>query len=73
MEHRQTRLMAGTLANNFNPAMLEIGVPANPYRFVRRWLDRRPQLTLRQVDPIIRQLTLYRDLIDGKTQENNPE
>jgi transposase len=54
-------------------AALEIGVPANPYRFVRRWLERRPQLTLRQVDPIIRQLTLYRDLIDGKTQENNPE
>jgi transposase len=54
-------------------AALGIGVPANPYRFVRRWLDRRPQLTLRQVDPIIRQLTLYRDLIDGKTQENNPE
>ncbi len=54
-------------------AALEIGVPANPYRFVRRWLDRRPQLTLRQVDPIIRQLTLYRDLIDGKTQENNSE
>jgi transposase len=54
-------------------AALEIGVPTNPYRFVRRWLERRPQLTLRQVDPIIRQLTLYRDLIDGKTQENNPE
>jgi transposase len=54
-------------------AALEIGVPANPYRFVRRWLERRPQLTLRQVDPIIRQLTLYRDLIDGKTQENNQE
>jgi hypothetical protein len=27
------------------------------------------QLTLRQVDPLIRQLTLYRDLIDRKTQE----
>jgi len=53
-------------------AALEIGVPANPYRFVRRWLERRPQLTLRQVDPIIRQLTLYRDFIDNKTQENNP-
>ena len=54
-------------------AALEIGVPANPYRFVRRWLQRRPQLTLRQVDPIIRQLTLYRDFIDHKTQENQPE
>ena len=54
-------------------AALEIGVPANPYRFVRRWLERRPQLTLRQVDPIIRQLTLYRDFIDNKTQENQTE
>lgn len=54
-------------------AALESGALSNPYRFVRRWLDRRPQLTLRQVDPIIRQLTLYRDLIDRKTQENTPE
>lgn len=54
-------------------AALEIGIPDNPYRFVRRWLERRPQLTLRQVDPIIRQLTLYRDFIDHKTQENQPE
>ena len=32
-------------------------------------LERRPPvpLTLRQVDPLIRQLTLYRDLIDRKT------
>ena len=49
---------------------LEVGLPANPYGFARRWLERRPALTLRQVDPIIRQLTLYRDLIDSKTQEN---
>ena len=46
---------------------LEIGVPT--YRFLRRYLERRPPLlvTLRQVDPLIRQLTLYRDLIDRKT------
>ena len=54
-------------------AALEVGLPENPYRFVRRWLERRPQLTLRQVDPIIRQLTFYRDFIDGKTQENQSE
>ncbi len=54
-------------------AAMEIGLPANPYRFVRRWLERRPQLTLRQVDPLIRQLTLYRDLIDRKTQEDPTE
>jgi transposase len=54
-------------------AALEMGLPANPYGFVRRWLERRPQLTLRQVDPIIRQLTLYRDFINNQTQENQPE
>ena len=48
-------------------AALELGVPT--YRFLRRYLERRPPvpLTLRQVDPLIRQLTLYRDLIDRKT------
>lgn len=48
-------------------AALDLGVPT--YRFVRRYLDRRPSvpLTLRQVDPLIRQLTLYRDLIDRTT------
>jgi len=48
-------------------AALDLGVPT--YRFVRRYLERRPPapLTLRQVDPLIRQLTLYRDLIDRKT------
>ena len=48
-------------------AALEIGVPT--YRFVRKYVDRRPPvpLTLRQVDPLIRQLTLYRELIDQKT------
>jgi hypothetical protein len=48
-------------------AALEIGVPT--YRFLRKYVERRPPvpLTLRQVDPLIRQLTLYRDLIDRKT------
>ena len=48
-------------------AALELGVPT--YRFLRRYLDRRPvaPLALRQVDPLIRQLTLYRDLIDRRT------
>jgi transposase len=46
---------------------LELGLPN--YRFVRRYLERRSPvpLTLRQVDPLIRQLTLYRDFIDQKT------
>jgi hypothetical protein len=43
------------------------------YRFIRRYLERRPPLTLRQVDPLIRQLTLYRDLINLKTEEHNHE
>ena len=48
-------------------AALEVGAPS--YRFVRRYLERRPSLpvSLRQVDPLIRQLTLYRDLIDQRT------
>jgi len=46
-------------------AALDLGVPT--YRFLRRYLERRPPLTLRQVDPLIRQLTLYRDLIDRHT------
>ena len=48
-------------------AAIEIGVPT--YRFLRRYLERRPPLplTLRQVDPLIRQLTLYCDLIDRTT------
>ena len=48
-------------------AALEIGAPT--YHFLRRYLERRPAvpLTLRQIDPLIRQLTLYRDLIDRTT------
>ena len=48
-------------------AALELGAPT--YRFLQRYLDRRPvaPLSLRQVDPLIRQLTLYRDLIDRRT------
>jgi hypothetical protein len=48
-------------------AALEIGVPT--YRFLRKYVERRPPLplTLRQVDPLIRQLSLYRALIDQKT------
>ena len=34
---------------------------------IRSLDDPKAQLTLRQVDPLIRQLTLYRDLIDRTT------
>jgi transposase len=48
-------------------AALELGMPT--YRFLKRYLDRRPAppLSLRQVDPLIRELTVYRDLIDRRT------
>ena len=52
-------------------AALERGAPS--YRFLKRYLDRRPAapLTLRQVDPLIRQLTLYRELIDRRTGDSS--
>ena len=46
---------------------LEMGV--RQYQFVRRYLERTPQLSLRQIDPLIRELVHYRDLINQKTQE----
>jgi transposase len=50
---------------------LEAGA-VNYYRFVRRYLECGPQLplSLRQVDPLIRELTEYRDFIQSKIQEN---
>ena len=41
------------------------------YSFVRRYLQRRPQvpLSLHQVDPLIRELVHYRDLINERTKE----
>src|SRR5215472_1702584 len=48
---------------------LDIGV--HEYRFVRRYLERRPhpQMFLRQIDPLIRELTVYRDFINLKIKE----
>jgi hypothetical protein len=53
-------------------AALELAVA--DYRFVRRYVERQPApaLTLRQVDPLIRELTQYRDVIAQKTQEEIP-
>jgi transposase len=47
-------------------AAQELRVPE--YRFVRCYLERRPQapLSLRQVDPLIRELSQYRDLIQQR-------
>ena len=42
------------------------------YPFVRRYLEHHPlALSLRQVDPLIRQLTLYRDLIEQRTENQS--
>jgi transposase len=53
-------------------AALELRVAE--YRFVRRYLERSPQapLSLRQVDPLIRELTQYRDLIQQRIQFEEP-
>jgi transposase len=53
-------------------AALDMGV--HEYRFVRRYLERCPQapLSLQQVDPLIRELVQYRDLINQKTKELEP-
>lgn len=47
---------------------LELGIAE--YRFVRRYLDHHAvaPLTLRQVDPLIRELSHYRDLITRRTE-----
>ena len=51
-------------------AALELAVPT--YRFVRRYLERHPpvQLSLRRIDPLIRELTHYRNVINHLTQED---
>jgi transposase len=48
---------------------------AYDYRFVRRYLERtsQPPVSLRQLDPLIRQLNLYRDLIEERTQQDTLE
>jgi len=50
-------------------AALEVAV--YDFRFVRRYVERQPplRLSLRQVDPLIRQLTEYRDFIENQTKE----
>jgi len=54
-------------------AALELRVPE--YRFVRRYLERKPQapLSLKQVDPLIRELTQYRDLIQQRINFEEPQ
>ncbi len=58
-------------AQSIEPACamaLEMQLPT--YAFVRRYVERQPSLpiTLKQVDPLIRELTHYRDLIDRRLE-----
>ena len=73
------RRILGVLAlvKQYGPAVVDdacataLECGATTYRFVRRYLEHRPAapLTLRQVDPLIRELTHYRAVIAQKTQE----
>lgn len=49
---------------------MALDVGSSQYRFVRRYLESSPPfpLSLRQVDPLIRQLNLYRDVIEQRSQ-----
>ena len=79
-EHGQTavRRILGmlSLAKKYGAASVDeacgtaLEVGSCEYRFVRRYLERHPQmpLSLRQVDPLIRELTEYRDFIENKTK-----
>jgi hypothetical protein len=66
-----------SMVNKYGAARVEdacgaaIDLGACNYQFVRRYLERTaaPPIGLRQVDPLIRQLTLYRDLIEQRTKE----
>jgi transposase len=67
-----------SMANKYGPATVEeacaavLEIGSCEYHSVRRYLERHASfLSLRQVDPLIRQLTLYRDFIEKKTKENN--
>jgi hypothetical protein len=69
------------LAKRFGLAALEDACTAArdlgvyEYRFVRRYLEHRPQapLSLQQVDPLIRELVHYRDLIQQRLKEQEQQ
>jgi transposase len=63
------------IASTDDACALALETSTREYHFVRRYLEHNPQLplSLRQIDPLIRQLTLYRDLIENRTrQEDQP-
>ena len=60
------------LLGDARAAALELGV--HEYHFVRRYLERQPSLplTLQQVDPLIRELQQYREVIQLRLKESEP-
>jgi transposase len=67
-----------SLAKRFGPVRVEeacteaIALGVREYHFVRRYLERQPDLplTLQQVDPLIRELQQYRDVIQLRLKES---
>jgi transposase len=71
-----TKKFGAAVVDEACSAALEMGI--HEYHFVRRYLERQPQLplSLHQVDPLIRELVQYRDLIHQRTKEqehNEPD
>jgi hypothetical protein len=71
-----------SLVKKYGPVAVEkacevaLELRVTEYRFVCRYLERHPPapLSLKQVDPLIRELTQYRDLIQQRInfEETNP-
>jgi len=61
------------MLQHYGAAALELQV--HEYRFVRRYLERHPQarLSFQQVDPLIRELVHYRDLIQQRVNEQEKQ
>jgi hypothetical protein len=61
------------IASTDDACALALETSTREYHFVRRYLEHNPQLplSLRQVDPLIRQLTLYRDLIENRNRQED--
>ena len=65
-----------SLAKRFGPVRVEeacteaLELEVHEYHFVRRYLERQPALplSLSQVDPLIRELQQYRDVIERRTK-----
>jgi transposase len=68
-----------SLAKRFGPVRVEeacteaLALGVREYHFVKRYLERQPDLplTLQQVDPLIRELQQYRDVIQLRIKESD--